>query len=423
MYLDSLDIANRAIEHCGLEPILSVTEDSNRNRHTAFAYDKLRRAELRRNVWRFAIRNVVLRPVDTTTMVVQPVAWNNATTYLPGAIVSDTNGQLWISGESENVNNTPGDTAVWDMYFGPLSVSLWSATDTYFAGELVYKSNGIPGGYGIFLSLQNGNAAIPDVGTAYDPAATYYRGNVVTYGGFNWRSLIEFSIGVTPAVGPLAFDPAATYTTAQTVTGSDNYIYSSVGNGNIGHDPTTDAGVHWTNTAALNGWSKAPAVTTSALSWRPVPALLKNLSFTYPIGSGPSSQAFTRNIFRLPAGYLKPAPQDPKAGSTSFLGAPSGLTYNDWRFQGNYIISQDAGPMVFRFVADVTDVQTFDDMFCEGLACSIATAVCEPLTQSQAKLATIASEYKLRMGEARTVNAIETGADEPPEDDYITCRN
>jgi hypothetical protein len=48
--------------------------------------------------------------------------------------------------------------------------------------------------------------------------------------------------------------------------------------------------------------------------------------------------------------------------------------------------------------------------------------VCEPLTQSSAKLGTIAKMYDTFMTEARIVNGIETGAEEPPEDDYVTCR-
>ena len=77
---------------------------------------------------------------------------------------------------------------------------------------------------------------------------------------------------------------------------------------------------------------------------------------------------------------------------------------------------------MLRFVADTIDVTTFDDMFCEGLAARIAESVCQILTQSDAKLRTIAGEYQKFMGEARTVNAIETGPVEPPIDDFISCR-
>ena len=79
-------------------------------------------------------------------------------------------------------------------------------------------------------------------------------------------------------------------------------------------------------------------------------------------------------------------------------------------------------PVIFPFVADITDVTQMDDMFCEGLACRIALAVIEVLTQSSTKTSTIAGEYKHFMTEARLVNAIEVGAITPPLDDWVACR-
>jgi hypothetical protein len=56
------------------------------------------------------------------------------------------------------------------------------------------------------------------------------------------------------------------------------------------------------------------------------------------------------------------------------------------------------------------------------LGARIGLEVCERLTQSTAKLSNIGAAYKVFMTEARTVNGIETGAEEPPEDDWLTCR-
>ncbi|MDE2233822.1 MAG: hypothetical protein KGJ90_07015, partial [Patescibacteria group bacterium] len=101
---------------------------------------------------------------------------------------------------------------------------------------------------------------------------------------------------------------------------------------------------------------------------------------------------------------------------------PTGLLYNDFTFENNFLISMTGNPIVFRFVADVSDTTLFDSMFVEGLAARIAMEVAEPLTQSGAKLQAIAAEYKLFMTEGRIVNGIETGPTEPPEDDYLSVR-
>jgi hypothetical protein len=423
-FLDSLDIANRALQHCGQPQIALVTEDSKNNLETAFAYDKVRRAELKRNLWVFATRKVVLRAIDVNTMLIVPALYSASTTYLPGAIVVDANNQMWLSMQEGNLNNTPGgNNEAWDAYFGSKTIVPYDSTTTYWTGELVYMPGANPGSYAIFQSMQNGNSDVPNVATAWN-ATTQFNGNsVVSSAGRQWSSNIEVNLNIVPAVGPAAFVIGTTYSTGNTVTASDAFIYSSVGNGNVGYDPTTDGGVHWTNTGVANAWTElAVGTTVASTNWRVINATMKNLSFSYPIGAGPSSEVASRNAFRLPAGFLQVAPQDPKAGANSVLGGPSALQYDDWEFNGDYVLSSDTGPVLFRFISDVTVVSQMDDMFCEGLACRIAAAICSPLTQSDGKLQLILSEYKVFMGEARTANAIEVGPIEPPEDDWVTCR-
>ena len=74
--MDSLDIANRALFHLGVQPLQSVTENSQRNATITFLYDKVRRAELRRNCWRFSTKRVALRPLTTTTQMVVPALYD-----------------------------------------------------------------------------------------------------------------------------------------------------------------------------------------------------------------------------------------------------------------------------------------------------------------------------------------------------------
>lgn len=426
-FLDSLDIANRAMQHCGVPQIASVTEDSRRNKEASLAYGKVRTAELRRNTWRFAVRKACLRPVDTNTMLLVPTTYDATKTYLPGSIVADANGQAWHSMSENNINNTPGgNNEIWDSYFGPLTVQPYdtTGTTTYFAGELVYVPgvySPISGSYQIYMSLINANADVPNTAAVWSAATTYVGGWVVSFGGFQWVSLIEQNLNNSPAVAPLAWDSGATYSSGQTVTGTDGYVYASAINGNIGNQPAGDSGAHWTISAVQSAWAKTTAPVSSP-NWVGVQATMKTLRFSYPITAGPLSQSASLNAYRLPSGYLKEAPQDPKAGSVSFLGASTSRMYDDWNFEGHFIVTRQSTPMIFRFVADVTKVSSMEPLFCEGLGCRLAAAVCAILTQSDGKLQTIASEYKLFMGEARTANFIETGPVEPPTDDWITAR-
>lgn len=493
------DIANRALQHCGATRITSFSDDSKNASETAACYDGLRMAELRRNVWRFAVRRAVLYPINgavtgltapTTdissnqtltaslpTMGLVPGSWSATGVYNFGAIIS-YGGRIWVSTVPANVAMRPGtdSNVAWDTYFGSMCVSPYDSTRNYFAGDLVYEDNS-SGQIDVFASLENNNDNDPSDGTPWSATTTYSEGAVVEdTQGFFWRSAISLNTNNQPGVYG-QWDNGATYTIGEYAIGSDYNLYLSNG-ASTGLDPLThpvfwtligtpgswpqwQTGTHYSISdvvvasdgmlyraitgsnsvdpttavfdplSATNRWQPlgiaCPWIaqfsgSTGAAQWLRLDATVTPLNINYPLGSGPSTQTDTRNIFQLPNGYLRQAPKDPKAGSNSFLGAPSGLQYDDWVFEGNYIVSRQSYPMIFRFVADITQVTKMDEMFCEGLACRIGAEVCETLTQSGSKLANIASMYKVAMGDARTVNGIEEGPVEPPEDDYLTCR-
>lgn len=305
------DLANRALQRVGGGRIAAgalLTEDSKNAAEIRGCYDTLRRAELRRNVWRFAIRTAALRAISTTTKFVTFGLYAAGTSYAINDIVRDSLGTLYQSRVAANIGNTPlSSPASWALYSGPTSAELHDIDLTYYAGELVYISSTL------YVSKVSANGDTP-------PTA-------------NW------------------FTP----TTAATLS-----------------DP----------------------------------------QFVYPIGAGPVSQSSTRNVFKLPAGYLREAPQNPKYSFEA----------NDWMFENAYFTSDLSGPLVFRFASDVADVDQFDPMFFEGFAARIAYEICEVITQSAAKKAVIAADYQKFMAEARTVNGIETGPVELPLDDYITVR-
>lgn len=234
-------------------------------------------------------------------------------------------------------------------------------------------------------------------------------GRVVSHNGALWQTVEPTTAGQEPSAdliwdtycGPMAldaYDDGTTYNTGEIVS-SGGYVYLS-----------------------LNSSNDAAPGTTSWVALGTVAAASKALTILYPIGSGPSSQINTRNVYRLPNGYLRNASADPKQGVNARLGAPGNRWSDDWKIESDYIVTADIGPLFFRFVADTTVVSRYDPMFCEGLACRIGLEVCEILTQDDSKLSTIASIYKQFMGEARTINSIEAGPTEADEDEWITVR-
>lgn len=419
-----VDIANRALQHLGqprISETLGFTEDSSRASAMSFAYDKLRRPELRTNFWKFSTRKTVLRAISPSTMVIAPALWSSTTTYRPGAIVSDEGNTLWISNFPDNLNNSPGNSYFWEVYTGPLTADVYDSTIAYYAGELVYKYPG-DGTFKVYVSLVNANTEDPATGTAWDATKTYVKDQVVLYSSVSYISLIDLNLNQTPSATPAAWASGTTYGAAATVYGTDSYIYSSIAGSNVGHDPVTTTG-YWTNTGVLKAWTNSFSGGTGSANWLELtPIALSDFFMVYPIGTGPSTQSATKNIYRLPAGFLRMAPQDPKAGSRSFLGAPTGLPYDDWLLEGDFIVTSDANAIMLRFIADIQDVTAMDDLFCEGMAARMGLECCEELTQSTGKKQAVASEYVKFISSARLTNAIEIGAIEPAEDDYITTR-
>lgn len=382
-----LDIMNRALDILGVRQLVSYTDVAPAVRAVGM-YDKLRQFELRRNAWSFAIRREVLRPLSSTSLQITYPTWASGTTYAVGDIVAYA-GQIWVSKQAANVGNTPGTlpTVVaplaWDRFFGPVWCDQWSsstslgangqASSGYNAGEMAYMLGAAGSSPTLYQSLENGNDDTPNVVDAWDSAVIYAAGAVVAFGGTNYQSLVNFNLDQQP--------PSASYWTTSV-----------------------------TNPTVSGSWR---AVTGATLA---VPII------TWPIMVGPTNDSNTRNAYPLPNGYLRRVNQQPSAGKQSLFGAPTNLTQRDWEYEGGFIVSKDNVAINFRFGADVMDVTTFDPMFCEGLASALGLQLCEPLTQAPEKKAAAAQNYNRVMGEARLINAIEQGAEEPPLDDWLACR-
>ncbi len=354
-------------------------------------------------------------------------AWSSGTTYSAGQTVAYTDGNVYASLIAGNLNHIPSSSSTAWAKVPTLTLTgtpfpttspviEWSVKTLYAVGNFV-MFNGTE-----YVAIAAGTANYPNAA-----GSTFW---AAVASGTSYMSLINLNINNNPASAPAAWAIGTTYATGNKVYSPVNgLIYSSVGNGNVGHDPSLDNGTNWTNTNTLAPWTTVFTQGGGNAQWMqiggsasPSGVALATINITYPIGSGPWSQSSTRNLFKLPSGFLREASQDPKAGSQSWLGAPSNSIYNDWLVESGYIVSGDRGVIIFRFVADIQDVTLMKSMFCEGLALRIGKEVCEPLTQSTAKIVTIIADYNKTMGEARIVNAIEEGSEESPLDDWLSCR-
>jgi hypothetical protein len=145
-FTQPLDIANLALQHCGVRKIASFTELSKGAAEAARCYDVLRRAELRARLFKFSARTAVLRAIASTSLNMVFPAYVAATTYAAGVITTDNdymgNSATWISLQASNTGNTPKSSPLyWALYHGPVIADTWDSTLTYYTGEIVKKSS------------------------------------------------------------------------------------------------------------------------------------------------------------------------------------------------------------------------------------------------------------------------------------------
>jgi hypothetical protein len=323
-FLSAVDIANRALQRVGSPLITTFGDNTKQAKQAAFAYGKVKTAELRRSVWRFATKRAVLRPLTATTKRFIPPVWQEPSDYSVGAVVQDNLGIYWICmvANTATATNGPGSIQVgqpnnWQQYFGPVVGDLYSDTTSYYAGEPVY-------------------AVVDDVDT--------------------W--------------------------------------YISLVNGNVGN-----------------------AVGTAA-DWTAINATDLPINYMVPAGYGVTNKV-ARNIYPLPNGYLRPAAPDPRTPGAASLDTSAALRVLDWQAESGYFVSANTQPIIFRFVADISDVSQFDDLFCEGLAARLGYELCETLTQSAVKLQACGMAYNQFMRDARNANKLEIGSTETDDDIYL----
>jgi hypothetical protein len=395
MFISREDIGNRALQHVGGRRLSLFTDVSPNATEISFAYDKVRQAELRRNVWRFAIRRAVLRPLTQTMYRVIPHNWMVNTQYMSGALAVDPTGIVWASTQrtflSDNTGNTPGVVnfnaspssnfglalplqVPWEQSFVPLFADAWKAGTLYYAGDFVYlQVNGqAPNVYICNNDFGGaGNTLNPATIPAYAAGTTYTVNDVVLYNSQNWQCLEMAVLGVTPVAG----------------------FYWKLWNG-------TDT------VLPANGWTLCNASLSQIV--QPYPLLVPTVT------GNPQPP-----LYPLPRGFLRLATQDAKTASTPNLETTGGLHDSDWRLDGEWLSTTTTpGPVILRFVADIANVQAMDGLFCEALAARLGLSVCERLTQSKEKFAQISSEYSRFIDDARLINRIEIANTDPAEEAF-----
>ncbi len=389
--INQTQIANRVCQKVGAELIGAgnlLTEDSKQAQQITAAWDFIRRAELRRNMWVFGIRVTALRPIGLTSQLITFGTWVVGTTYAKGDIALDPNdNQVYFSKGAGNIGNVPStNPLLWTLYFGPRVatefITTWASTFTYNLYDHTVGSDG-----NSYISIS---------------AAANTNHNPVSDGGVHW---IADSSSYAAATNVTFF--------AGEIVRIGTTFYLSLTNNN---------GQGTVNTVPQNYLAGLPPPSTTtwlALTTQPTGS---PIHFNYPAGAGPSQDFMTKNIYFLPYGFLRDVPQDPKSGGALYLGAPDGSAFNDWNYASDYFVTTDIDCIPFRFMADIQDVNQFDPMFVEGFVCRLGIEVCEPLTQSTAKISGLEAQYKIFMSDARLVNAIIDGPIYPPEDSYITTR-
>ncbi len=241
---------------------------------------------------------------------------------------------------------------------------------------------------------------------AWAIGTTYNTGDVISYANLLWISRIETNLAQTPgAAGVNApWVPYYGQQVAQSYSASVQYYPGDVA--------FTSSVVYIAVAPSLN---QAQAANTTY--WHIMAGATKSTIITFSPHGYEKDPTTLRKIYRLPANFLRLAPQDPKAPGVAHQNVGAGQQYNDWELEAGYIYTADAGPFVMRFVADQVDVSTMDPLLCQAWGTRLALHLCETITQSPDKKREVRDEYVRIINLAKMVNAVEAGTtEEEPEE-------
>ena len=94
----------------------------------------------------------------------------------------------------------------------------------------------------------------------------------------------------------------------------------------------------------------------------------------------------------------------------------------DWQIEGRFIVTKDAAPLEFKYIAIIEDPNEFDPLFDEAFAHELALATCKEVTGSNDNKADIRVDLRDALNAAKQNNAYEEDAEQPLEDDWLLAR-
>ena len=107
-------------------------------------------------------------------------------------------------------------------------------------------------------------------------------------------------------------------------------------------------------------------------------------------------------------------------GSVRFYDKDDGdLSY---KLEGDYILAGDSS-ITIRYVRDITDVTKWDPLFCRVMAAQWAKDLAPAIAGSDGRMGLITAAWKEALNSARTVDAVEDGADPDTVPAWIAARS
>ncbi|TPM38140.1 hypothetical protein [Mesorhizobium sp. B2-3-4] len=105
--------------------------------------------------------------------------------------------------------------------------------------------------------------------------------------------------------------------------------------------------------------------------------------------------------YELPADCLRPLPLTHNA-------EPDGVPVS-WRQEAGLIYSDQPGPLIIRYIANLTDPNDWDALFTEVLVAALAVKVAHPLTHKSGMIDIARSAYDRALDAAFNANAVQRG--------------